>query len=183
LETLSDNELMQNVQNGDIDKMGLLYERHNRHLYRFLYNMTRQKELSEDLVQNIFMRMLRYHDGFRGHGEFRTWMYRVARNMVYDHFKKAGKTPAHTDVSAYETRIEGDHHADSGIVKAEELRLLESAMEMLSIENRELLVLCRYQELKYSEIATILNITEGAVKVRIHRALSQLKNNYLRIDN
>jgi RNA polymerase sigma-70 factor (ECF subfamily) len=69
------------------------------------------------------------------------------------------------------------------MVKAEELRLLEIAMQMLSIENRELLVLCRYQELKYSEIAVILNITEGAVKVRIHRALTQLKNNYLRIDS
>jgi len=183
LEKLTDNELMQRVQNGDIDKMGLLFERYNRLLYSFLYNMTRQKELSEDLVQNIFIRMLKYSDGFRGHGEFSTWMYRIARNLVYDHFKKAGKTPAHTDVSEYETRIEGDHSSDSRMVKAEELRLLEIAMQMLSIENRELLVLCRYQELKYSEIAVILNITEGAVKVRIHRALTQLKNNYLRIDS
>lgn len=183
METLSDNELMRKVQKGDIDKMGLLYERYNRQLYRFLHNMTRQKELSEDLVQNVFIRMLKYNDGFKGHGEFRTWMYRVARNVVYDHFKKAGKTPKHTDVADYETRIEGDHSSDVAMVKAEELRALEAAMTMLSIENRELLVLCRYQELKYSEIATILNITEGAVKVRIHRALSQLKDNYWRIDN
>ncbi len=183
METLSDNELMLKVQLGDIDKMGLLYERYNRQLYRFLYNMTRQKELSEDLVHNVFIRMLKYNDGFRGQGEFRTWMYRVARNLVYDHFRKVGKTPAHTDVSEYETRIEGDYSSDSDLVKAEELHLLEKAMKMLSIENRELLVLCRYQDLKYNEIALILNISEGAVKVRIHRALTQLKSNYLKIDN
>ena len=52
-------------------------------------------------------------------------------------------------------------------------------MAKLSDENRELLILCRYQELKYHEIAKILNTTEGAIKVRVHRALNQLKSNYL----
>jgi RNA polymerase sigma-70 factor (ECF subfamily) len=56
-------------------------------------------------------------------------------------------------------------------------------MEQLSDENRELLILCRYQELKYDEIAQILNTTEGAIKVRVHRALNQLKNAYLKLEN
>lgn len=54
-------------------------------------------------------------------------------------------------------------------------------MGKLSDENRELLILCRFQELKYNEIASILNTTQGAVKVRVHRALNQLKSNYLKI--
>jgi len=57
------------------------------------------------------------------------------------------------------------------------------AMESLSDDNRELLILCRYQELKYHEIARILDISEAAVKVRVHRALNQLKSNYLKIAN
>jgi RNA polymerase sigma factor (sigma-70 family) len=183
LETLSDNALMQKVKNGDIDKMGLLYERYHRHLYRFLYNMTRQKELSEDLVQNVFIRMLKYNDGFQGYGEFKTWMYRIARNTLYDHFKKVKNTPVHTDVKEYETRIVGEHFSDAQIEKEQELKLLEVAMEKLSPENRELLVLCRFEELKYNEIAKILNTTEGAIKVRIHRALNLLKSNYLEIDH
>ena len=183
METLSDNALMQKVKNGDIDQMGLLYERYHRQLYRFLYNMTRQKELSEDLVQNIFIKMLKYNEGFLGYGEFKTWMYRIARNTVYDHFKKVKKTPAHTDVTDYETRIAGEQSTDAQIEKEQELKLLGYAMEKLSAENRELLILCRFQELKYHEIAQILNTTEGAVKVRIHRALNQLKSNYMKIDN
>jgi RNA polymerase sigma-70 factor (ECF subfamily) len=174
---------MQKVKNGDIDQMGLLYERYHRQLYRFLYNMTRQKELSEDLVQNIFIKMLKYNEGFLGYGEFKTWMYRIARNTVYDHFKKVKKTPAHTDVTDYETRIAGEQLTDARIEKEQELKLLGYAMEKLSAENRELLILCRFQELKYHEIAQILNTTEGAVKVRIHRALNQLKSNYMKIDN
>jgi len=174
---------MLKVKNGDIDKMGLLYERYHRQLYRFLFNMTRQKELSEDMVQNIFLRMLKYPEGFMGFGEFKMWMYHIARNSVYDHFRKVKRTPAHTDVKDYEERIEGEQHTDAPLEKEQELKTLEKAMNSLSDENRELLILCRYQELKYNEIARILNTTEGAIKVRVHRALNLLKSNYLKIEN
>lgn len=183
MDPISDNALMLKVKNGDIDKMGLLYERYNRQLFRFLFNMTRQKELSEDLVQNIFLRMMKYPDGFMGFGEFKTWMYRIARNAVYDHFRMVKRTPAHSDLTNYEERIENGHNADEHLQKEQELKMLERAMEKLSDENRELLILCRFQELKYHEIATILNSTEGAIKVRVHRALNQLKINYLKIEN
>jgi RNA polymerase sigma factor (sigma-70 family) len=174
---------MLKVKNGDIDKMGLLYERYNRQLYRFIFNMTRQKELSEDMVQNIFLRMLKYPGGFMGFGEFKTWMYHIARNSVYDHFRKAKRTPAHYDLTNLEERIEGEQISDTRLEKEQELKTLETAMDKLSDENRELLILCRYQELKYHEIAKILNTTEGAIKVRVHRALNQLKTNYLKIEN
>lgn len=182
MDNLSDNALMLKVKNGDIDKMGMLYERYYGQLYRFLYNMTRQKELSEDMVQNVFLRMLKYPDGFMGHGEFKTWMYHIARNTVYDHFRKVKRSPAHSDLKIYEERIEGEQYTDTQIEKEQELKILETAMEKLSDENRELLILCRFQELKYHEIALILNTTEGAVKVRVHRALNQLKSNYLKIE-
>jgi RNA polymerase sigma-70 factor (ECF subfamily) len=66
--------------------------------------------------------------------------------------------------------------------KDEALRMLDKALGELSDENRELLILCRFQELKYNEIAKILNTTEGAIKVRVHRALNQLKNIYLKLE-
>jgi RNA polymerase sigma factor (sigma-70 family) len=173
---------MLKVKNGDIDKMGLLYERYHRQLFRFLFNMTRQKELSEDMVQNIFLRMLKYPDGFMGFGEFKMWMYHIARNAIYDHFRKVKRTPSHTDVKDIEEKLESEHHTDSQMEKEQELRTLEKAMEKLSDKNRELLILCRFQELKYNEIARVLNTTEGAIKVRVHRALNQLKSNYLKIE-
>ncbi len=183
LDNFSDNSLMLKVKNGDIDKMGLLYERYNRQLFRFIFNMIRHKEISEDMVQNIFLRMLKYPDGFMGFGEFKTWMYHIARNAVYDHFRKVRRTPAGTDMKNWEERIEAEQFSDAQIEKEQELKLLETAMNGLSDENRELLILCRYQELKYNEIAKIMNITEGAVKVRVHRALNQLRSAYLKIEN
>jgi RNA polymerase sigma factor (sigma-70 family) len=173
---------MLKVKNGDIDKMGLLYERYNHQVFRFVFNMTRQKELSEDMVQNIFLRMLKYPDGFMGFGEFKTWMYHIARNTVYDHFRKVKRTPAHSELSDIEERLEGEQNTEVQLEKEQELRTLETAMGKLSDDNRELLILCRFQELKYQEIAKILNTTEGAVKVRVHRALGQLKANFIKIE-
>ncbi len=181
MDAFSDNALMQKVKEGDTGKMGLLFERYHRQLFRFIFNMTRQKEVSEDMVQNVFLRLLRYPDGFRGFGEFRTWMYHVARNVLYDHFRKEKKALLHDDLNNYESKLHGEGGPDVSLEKKEELENLETAIGMLSIENRELIVMCRFQELKYDEIASILKITEGAVKVRVHRALGQLRTNYLSI--
>lgn len=183
METLSDNSLMMKVKDGDFDKMGLLYERYHGPLFGYLYRLTKQKDLSEDMVQNAFFRMLKYRKSFTGSGEFKTWMYHVARNVLNDHFKKVKKTPSHHSLHDFEEKVEDEVLSDVQMEKKQELLILEQAMENLTEENRELLILCRYQELKYNEIAQILNTTEGAVKVRVHRALNQLKSAYLKIEN
>ncbi|HEX2969480.1 MAG TPA: RNA polymerase sigma factor [Bacteroidales bacterium] len=182
MDAFSDNALMQKVKEGDVAKMGILFERHNRQLFRFMFNMTRKKELSEDMVQNVFLRMLKYPDGFRGFGEFRTWMYHVARNVLYDHFRKEKRSPILEDPENLEWKLQTEPAPDISLEKKDELENLERAIEMLSVENRELIVMCRFQELKYSDIAAILNTTEGAVKVRVHRAIGQLKTNFLNIE-
>lgn len=183
MDSLSDNALMLKVKDGDVDKMTLLYERYYRPLFGYLFRMTRHRELSEDLVQNVFFRMLKYRESFMGKGEFRAWMYHLARNVLNDHYKKNRNAPSHTDLHEFEGRMEEGPTADAQIEKKQELKILEKAMKSISKEDRELLILCRYQELKYSEIAQILNITEGAVKVRVHRAMNELKTTYLKIEN
>lgn len=183
MDPLTDNALMLKVKAGDLDRMGLLYERHHRALYGFLFHMTGQREPSEDMVQNVFYRMLKYRHTFSGEGEFKTWMYHLARNVLKDQVKKNKRT-AHTyDVTEWEERIDGGTPADKEIQKRQELKALQHAMASLNPESREVLVLSRYQELKYVEIARILDITEGAVKVRVHRAIGQLKSIYLKLEN
>jgi RNA polymerase sigma factor (sigma-70 family) len=174
---------MLKVKDGDIGEMGLLYERYHRQLFGFIFHMTRQKEASEDMVQNVFLRMLKYRNGFTGYGEFKTWMYHVARNTLHDHLRKSKRTPSYAVPEDFEETIAAEPLADEQLEKQQELKTLEKAMNNLTGENRELLILCRFQELKYSEIARILDTTEGAVKVRVHRALNQLKSNYLKIEN
>lgn len=174
---------MLKVKDGDIDKMGLLFERYHRQLYRFIFHMTGDKELSEDIVQNAFLRMLKYRKNFTGSGEFRNWMYHVVRNVMHDHFRKDKRIPSHNSLPEFAETIAGEQSADGQLEKQQELKILEIAMKNLSDENRELLVLYRFQELSYREIALVLETTEGAIKVRVHRAMNQLRANYLKIEN
>jgi len=88
LNALDDNMLMLKVKEGDLDKLGLLFERYKKPLFGFFYGMTRDSELSEDLIQNVFFRILKYRYLFRGEGDFKTWMFHIARNVSHDHFKK-----------------------------------------------------------------------------------------------
>ena len=80
---------MLKVKSGDVDRMGLLFERYHRPLFGFLYHMLGgSRASSEDLVQNVFYRMLKYRHTYTGEGEFRTWMYHLARNVLADHIRK-----------------------------------------------------------------------------------------------
>src|SRR6202046_2300752 len=99
---------MLKVKSGDLDKMALLFQRYHRPLYGFLYHMTGQRESAEDMVQTVFYRMLKSRHTFTGEGEFKTWMYHIARNVLSDHFKMHQRTRVHFDVADLEERISGD---------------------------------------------------------------------------
>ncbi len=183
LNPLSDNSLMLQVKAGEVGKMGLLFERHHRGLHAFLYHATGQAAAAEDMVQNVFYRMLKYRHTFTGEGEFKTWMFHLARNVLADAAKKNKPAAHHQDVADWAEKLPGGPLADAGLQKAQDLDLLHRALARLSPDQREVLVLSRFQELKYEQIAQLLQTTAGAVKVRAHRALCQLKTIYLKLEN
>ena len=174
---------MLQVKAGQVDKMGLLFERYHRPLFAFFYHSTSHSTTSEDLVQTVFYRMLKYKHTFTGEGEFRTWMYHLARNVLADAAKKNKPSAHHQDIDDWAEKIAGGTTADAGLHKEQEVELLHRALARLSADQREVLVLSRFQELKYEQIAQLLNTTAGAVKVRAHRALNQLKDIYLKLEN
>lgn len=173
---------MLQVKAGNLDKMGLLFERYHRPLFGFLFHMTGQTDASEDMVQTVFYRMLKYRHTFTGEGEFRTWMYHLARNVLADQAKQNKRSMHHADVAELAERIGGGMLADEQLHKRQDMELLQKAIARLNPDHREVLILSRFQELKYEEIARILNTTEGAIKVRVHRALNELKTIYLTIE-
>lgn len=181
MNSLTDNAIMMKVKAGDLDMMGLLFERYNRKLYGFLFHMTYKREASEDMVQAVFYKMLRSRHTFTGNGEFVHWMYTIARNIIKDEAKKNKKHGYNDDVDDHADRIPGGIDTADQLDKKEANRELYRAMEKLSDEQREILTMSRFQELKHQEIADILNINEGAVKVRVHRAMCELKSIYLKI--
>ncbi len=171
---------MLNVRSGDIDKLGLLFERYKESLFGYYYRITRDIEISEDLVQTVFLRILKYRARFSGEGKFSTWMYHIAHNVYSDYLKKNNSYQLSADCS----RAESANYCTAErlvLEKESELRI-QRALELLSNDQREILVLSRYQGLKYKEIGEIFNCSVGAVKVRVFRAIMNLKQIYEKLE-
>lgn len=174
LEKLHDNALMEKVKNGDLDKLGLLFERYKKPLFGFFYGINKDSELSEDLVQNVFVRILKYRTLYRGEGEFRSWMFHIARNVSHDHYRRK-KIKANDTIDAWQDKLGSDENRMTTFQQEENLELLSLALDRLPEEKREILLLSKYQEKKYKEIGEQLGFTEGAVKVKVFRAMQDLK--------
>lgn len=169
----SDTELMAAVRDGDLVQLGTLFERHHVGLFNFFLRLTGNRQLSEDLVQEAFIRILKYRKTFRQPGEFRPWLYKLARNAVAAHFRKHGRDhlpPGEPDEQACERPLALDE-----LQRAESARQLRAALMLLPYERREVLLLSRFGELRYDEIAELLGCSVGAVKLRVHRAVRQLR--------
>ena len=172
---------MLKVKDGDLDRLGLLFERYKKPLFGFFYGMNKDAELCEDLVQNVFFRILKYRYLFRGEGDFKTWMFHIARNVNHDHYRKnkLGKTES---VEDWSERIGHGDIYTAQVQQDEELRMLSLAMDRLPEDKREILLLSKFQDKKYKEIGEIIGCSEGAVKVKVFRALQDLKAVYKQLE-
>jgi RNA polymerase sigma-70 factor, ECF subfamily len=171
----SDDAVMRDVRAGNAQKLAILFDRHHVKLFRFFLRMTGDAHWSEDLVQEVFVRMLRYRASYREDGGFTAWMYRIARNVHTDQAKPRGREAP---------LMEGwDAPSPPGpsLEQDQNLALVRKALVRLPADKRELLVLARFQGLKYEQIAAILECEVGAVKVRVFRALRSLREIYFEL--
>ena len=167
--TISDEELMLQVREGIGEMLGILFDRYQRPLFSFFVRLTGDRSLSEDLVQDVFYRILRYRHTYKPGSAFRSWMYQVARNARQDSLhRQRNETPLQE--SLHPAVVPHDKVAEE-----QESSVLRRALMALPEEKREVLLLSRFQELSYEEIGKLLGCDVGAVKVRVFRALQSLK--------
>jgi len=172
----TDTELMTQVKNGDIGSLGFLFERNHRQLHAFFVRLTGSRPAAEDLVQEVFVRLLKYRHTFKG-GAFAPWMFKLARNAAADYFGR--RRPEDPLPEGPAEPVSPGQLASQTVVDHEEQARLRVALGKLAPEKRELLLLARFQLLPYDEIARLLDTSVGAVKVRVHRALKELRQVYL----
>jgi len=165
------------VREGETAGMGAIFDRNHAELYGFFLRLTGSRAASEDLVQEVFLRILKYGRRFRAGERFRPWLYRIARNAAADHLRlahrEAGTPESVEEVADREWRAPERLQADA------EARLLQRALERLSPSEREVLILARFQSLSHGEIAVILGCSPAAARVRLHRAIHALRDAYL----
>lgn len=160
---------MLQVRDGAGEQLGVLFDRYQTPLFNFYSKLTGDRTLSEDLVQEVFLRILKYRQSYRPGTPFRAWIYQIARNARVDHFRKF---PHQT---ALEPEMLPPVLPRDSAQEHQEAELLQRALMQLPEEKREILLLCRFQELKYQEIAELLGCELATVKTRVHRALLELR--------
>ena len=171
----SDSELMRQVRGGRTAALATLFERHHARLYGYCLRMTGNRSEAEDVVQEVFMKMLKYKTTFKDDSKFVPWMFGIGRNACLAQLRRTAldRAPAGAldDNAVPDTALE--ERSDDG-----ESDLVRRALLRLPEERREVLVLSRYEYKTYDEIAAVLDCSVGAVKVRVHRAMKQLREIY-----
>lgn len=174
-----DNQIMLKVRDGELDQLSILFERYSKTLFNFFLRLTKNRAISEDLVQEVFLRMLKYRHTYRGDGKFTNWMFHIARNAHVDFFKKQNREQQFSENEP--EPISEDSNPDERLEASQDVALLQAALTKLSIEKREVLVLSRFHNMKYEDIAQIQECQVGTVKARVHRAIKELRDIYFEL--
>ncbi|MCP5104208.1 MAG: sigma-70 family RNA polymerase sigma factor [bacterium] len=171
-----DEDVMSNVSEGNVQMLAILFERYHVRLYNYFLRLTGNKGTGEDLTQEVFFRILKYRTSYRRESKFTTWMYQIGRNVFIDHLKKHKEEMSLSD-SWVEEPAPGLQPQQKTEAEQEAL-FLHKALAKLPHSKREILVLSRFQEMKYKDISVVLGCSLASVKIQIHRAIKDLRKIY-----
>lgn len=174
---ITDEQLMLQAKSGDMQCISDLFVRHHKELYTFYYRQSQDDSLSKDLVQNLFERIIMNRSKYDEKYPFKPWLFKLAWNEQNDFYRKRKLTlPGNEHMAIILTQSEEQPSNDNNEERQQRLKV---AMRQLSQAQQELIQLTQFQGLKYAEVADILGCSLSAIKVRMHRTMKTLKNEYL----
>lgn len=184
LETHDDSMLLSAFAQGDAVAFEVLLARHRRAVFNFLLRSVRDQARAEDLLQEVFLRVIQNADQFQGNAKFTTWMYAIARNLCVDHARKmahrrhpsldVGSTGE--DATPLHERIPSAAPTTEELAAAPSLRdKIAVAVEALPEEQREVFLMRQLQGLAFSDIAAVVGVSENTIKSRMRYALERLQ--------
>jgi RNA polymerase sigma-70 factor (ECF subfamily) len=177
---ISDEQIMLEISEGNVALTAQIFERYHALLTNYYIKTTFDPSLSQDLVQTVFEKIIRYKSSFRRNHSFKSWVFKIANNVLHDHYRKEKNHKNRNE--AYSRETEDFVAPDHGKQIVQEEILLHKALNQLPYAQREIILMTRFQKMKYIDIAEILECSESAVKVKVHRALKRLKSEYLRLE-
>jgi RNA polymerase sigma-70 factor (ECF subfamily) len=175
----ADGSLVERCLRGEQTAWEELLKTHTRRVYAICYRFTNSENDAQDLTQDVFLRIFKTLGSFRsGEGSFTVWLTRLTRNLLVDHYRRTKQeriTDAIEDrLSILEEKTAQHGRADGMLAGREAGELLGAALQKLSPELREAVILRDLEELEYREIAKVLSVPEGTVKSRLNRGRAEL---------
>jgi len=172
LKTASDEDLMLAYAKGNAAAFDELFARHGQKVYNLFLRALGNAATASDLTQETFLRVVTARERYEPARTFSSWLYTIAMNLLRDQIRRRKRRGATEDLSAVDLELA---HAAPDEAKAEELAAVQKAVQCLPAEQREVILLAKYQALSYAEIAKVLGIAETAAKQRAYRALKTLR--------
>lgn len=168
-------DLVARAQGGDVDAIGALYDQHHESIFRYVWLRVGDRHLAEDLTGDVFMRMLAGLPTYQSVGlPFRAWLYRIAHNLLVDHFRKV-KDRVPVPLDAVENKDAGEDDPLLAVEHKLRVERLHRALSRLDPSYREIVVLRFISGLSLREVALATDKTEAAVKSLQHRGLAALR--------
>jgi RNA polymerase sigma-70 factor (ECF subfamily) len=175
LEADEDRSWLAMVREGNPEGATELFRRYSGPVFRYADRLLGSRPEAEEVAQEVFLKLIMRVDQYDGRAPVASWLFAIAANSCRDRLRRAGRSPS-VPLDAVAEAAAPDPPADRVLVESERRRLVRQALARLSDDQREALVLARYHGLPYAEIARTLEISEGAVKTRIFRAMEKLRD-------
>ncbi len=176
-----EKKLVDSIILGDDRAFEKLFERYHPVVYSIVHAIVRNREDVDDLVQEVFMKVLKGLVYFKGESKLSTWIYAVARNHALNYLKRKETEYATLRRMSDEAEVQGAD-TDLEIIKGEEKSVVREALGMLRTKHRIALELRYMSEKSYEEIAEIMDVPLGTVKTYIHRGKLEMKDIILKRD-
>lgn len=165
---------LEQCSSGDRLAFTALYEKYIEEIYRFIYLFTKSKELSEELVQELFVKIWLNKEKLTEVNSFKSYLYRSAKNMVIDH-KRKNEVQARFLQDIMQNQEIAVPASDEDLISEESLNLVQKAIDTLTQKRKEIFELRMNQKLSLDEIATQLNISKSVVKKQFYEAQRGIK--------
>jgi RNA polymerase sigma-70 factor, ECF subfamily len=183
-EGYTDAEVMLRVKAGDESAFDYLVQKYRRPLVSFMYRMARNTAAAEDLAQEVFLRVYRSRQTYEASAKFTTWLYRIATNLAVNHARDTRHERPEVTVSLDEPDEEtgttldvadGTVTAEEALVRRERMRAIRSKVEALPERQKLAVIMHKYQQMDYKQIAGVLKLSESATKSLLFRAYETLR--------
>jgi RNA polymerase sigma-70 factor, ECF subfamily len=180
----SDAEVMLRVKAGDQPAFDYLVQKYRRPLVSFMYRMARNTAVAEDLAQEVFLRVYRSRESYEASAKFTTWLYRIATNLAVNHARDTRHERPEVVVSLDEPDeatgmtmdlADGEITAEQAMLRRERLMGIRRKIEALPERQRLAVVMHKYQQMDYRQIAEVLQLSESATKSLLFRAYETLR--------
>ncbi|CAH0206312.1 ECF RNA polymerase sigma factor SigX [Peribacillus frigoritolerans] len=155
-----------------------LYEKYHQEIYQFIFYMTKNRETAEDLVQEVYIRVMKAYERFEGKSSEKTWMYSIARNVTIDHFRKqkGWKDKIFPNFDWDRQLLKDEEPIPEEVaIKNDEIQDIYQCLNRCTTNQRSVIILRYIQGLSITETSEVLNWSESKVKTTQHRALKAIK--------